>query len=259
MSIFAKKSLGQNFLTSEKAVRDIACAASGAAGDTILEIGPGEGALTQSLLESGARVIAIEKDDRLIETLSNRFAREITEERFMLVHGDALELDFNALGLTPGSYTLAANIPYYITGLLIRAFFTRAHLPKRAVILVQKEVAERIVTKDGKESILSIAVKTFGTPRILRSVPRGMFRPQPKVDSAVLVVEDIRDPFHSQEDEKHFFDTLRTGFAHKRKKLSSNLGCAPDTLATCNLPEHTRPEDVPPQAWHCLAEEITIQ
>jgi 16S rRNA (adenine1518-N6/adenine1519-N6)-dimethyltransferase len=256
--IMPKKSLGQNFLTSEKAVGDIARAASGAVGDTILEIGPGEGVLTQALLESGARVIAIEKDDRLIETLTNRFAREIEEGRFALIHGDALELDFNALNLTPGSYTLAANIPYYITGLLIRAFFTREHLPARAVLLVQKEVAERIVARDGKESILSIAVKTFSTPRIVRIVPRGMFRPQPNVDSAVLLIEDISDPFASQKEEKHYFDILRRGFAHKRKKLSSNLSCSPDTLITCAIPEHARPEDVPPQAWHCLAEKLPV-
>jgi 16S rRNA (adenine1518-N6/adenine1519-N6)-dimethyltransferase len=256
--IMPKKSLGQNFLTSEKAVGDIARAASGAVGDTILEIGPGEGVLTQALLESGARVIAIEKDDRLIETLTNRFAREIEEGRFTLIHGDALELDFNALNLTPDSYTLAANIPYYITGLLIRAFFTREHLPARAVLLVQKEVAERIVAKDGKESILSIAVKTFGAPRIVRAVPRGMFRPQPNVDSAVLLIEDITDPFASQKEEEHYFDILRRGFAHKRKKLSSNLSCSPDTLTTCAIPEHARPEDVPPQAWHCLAEKLPV-
>jgi 16S rRNA (adenine1518-N6/adenine1519-N6)-dimethyltransferase len=259
MSILAKKSLGQNFLTSEKAVGDIARAASGAVGDTILEIGPGEGALTQALLESGARVIAIEKDDRLIETLTNRFAREITEGRFTLIHGDALELDFTALGLTPGSYTLAANIPYYITGLLIRAFFTRAHLPKKAVLLVQKEVAERIVAKDGKESILSIAVKTFGTPRILRNVPRGAFRPQPKVDSAVLVVEDMRDPFHSQKDEEHFFNTLRTGFAHKRKRLIKNLACSEKRLDACAIDPNTRPENVSVETWHCITQVLRVQ
>ncbi len=258
MRIKAKKSLGQNFLTSEKAVGDIARAASGAVGDTILEIGPGEGVLTEALLESGARVIAIEKDDRLTLHLQNRFAKEVEEGRFVLVSGDALEIDFSALGLTPLSYILAANIPYYITGLLIRTFFTRAHLPKRAVILVQKEVAERIVAKDGKESILSIAVKTFGTPRIVRAVPRGMFRPQPNVDSAVLLIEHITDPFASQKDEEHYFEILRRGFSHKRKKLSSNLSCTPATLTACDLPEHIRPEDVSPEAWHCLAKKICL-
>lgn len=259
MRIKAKKSLGQHFLTSEKAVADITRAASGAVEDTILEIGPGEGVLTQALLESGARVIAIEKDSRLIAHLKERFAREEKEERFTLVHGDALKIDFDALGLTPASYILAANIPYYITGLLIRAFFTRKHLPKRAVLLVQKEVAERIVAPHGKESILSIAVKTFGSPRIVRAIPRGMFHPQPSVDSAVLLIEDITDPFTSQESEGHYFEILRRGFSHKRKKLSSNLSCPPTTLTTCNIPANARPEDVPPGAWHCLAEKVAVQ
>ena len=253
MSIFAKKSLGQHFLTSPKVVEDIARAASGAAGNTILEIGPGEGVLTEALLEGSARVITIEKDDRLIEHLKERFAQEEKSGRFFLMHGDALELDFETLNLTPLSYTLAANIPYYITGLLIRTFFTRAHLPKKAVLLVQKEVAERIVARDGKESILSVAVKTFGTPRILRTVARGAFRPQPKVDSAVLVVENITDPFQSHTDEEHFFDILRKGFAHKRKKLAKNLGCSEDMLTTCDISPDIRPEQVQAESWRCIA------
>ncbi len=253
MSIFAKKSLGQHFLTSEKAVADIAHAALSEGEERVLEIGPGEGVLTEALLRGGARLTAIEKDDRLIEHLKERFAQEEKSGRFSLMYGDALELDFETLNLTPLSYTLAANIPYYITGLLIRTFFTRAHLPKKAVLLVQKEVAERIVARDGKESILSVAVKTFGTPRILRTVARGAFRPQPKVDSAVLVVEHMRDPFQSQKDEERFFDILRTGFAHKRKKLVKNLGCSPETLIACNIDPNIRPEDASPEAWHCLA------
>lgn len=253
MNIFAKKSLGQHFLTSEKTVADIAHAATDETKGPVLEIGPGEGVLTEALLRSKMHTIAIEKDNRLIEHLRARFAQEEREGRFTLIHGDALELDFEALNLTPLSYTLAANIPYYITGLLIRTFFTRAHLPKKAVLLVQKEVAERIIAKDGKESILSVAVKTFGTPRILCTVPRGAFRPQPNVDSAVLLVENITDPFRSQRDEEHFFKILRTGFAHKRKKLAKNITCPPEILSQCDVSADARPEHVSPQKWRCIA------
>jgi len=252
MPITPKKSLGQNFLTSDKVIADIAKAARAGAGDTILEIGPGTGALTRALLDTGARVVAVEKDDRLISELSITFADDIANGRLELVHGDALEIDLSAHGLVPEAYILAANIPYYITGLIIRLYFSRAHLPKRAVLLVQKEVAKRIIAKNGKESILSIAIKTFGTPRIVRIVPRGMFTPSPKVDSAVLVVDNLTDPFTSDADETEYFEIVRKGFTHKRKLLASNLACGQDTLTACTIDTKARAENLSVADWHSL-------
>ncbi|NTV44308.1 MAG: ribosomal RNA small subunit methyltransferase A [Candidatus Yonathbacteria bacterium] len=258
-NIHAKKSLGQNFLTSDKAIADIAAAARAEVGDTILEIGPGTGALTRALLATGAHVVAVEKDDRLIPELRTTFADEIAAGRLDLVHGDALELDLSAHGLVPGAYILAANIPYYITGLIIRKFFSRAHLPKRAVLLVQKEVAERITAKEGKGSIVSIAIRAYGTPEIVRQVPRGMFTPSPSVDSAVLLVANIADPFSSENEELFFFDTLRKGFSHKRKLLASNLDCGQDILKACTIDTKARAEDLSAADWHSLCAHLLEQ
>jgi 16S rRNA (adenine1518-N6/adenine1519-N6)-dimethyltransferase len=252
MRIRAKKSLGQNFLTSDKAIADIAEAARAEAGDSVLEIGPGTGALTRALLATGARVVAVEKDDRLIPALRETFADDIAAGRLDLVHGDALELDLSAHGLVPGAYMLAANIPYYITGLIIRRYFSRAHLPKRAVLLVQKEVARRAVAGKGDASILSVAIQTYGTAHIARTVPRGMFTPSPNVDSAVLVVDNIADPFASDEDEATYFATVRKGFAHKRKLLASNLGYGQDILTSCTIDTKARAEDLSVADWHTL-------
>lgn len=224
-----KRELGQNFLTNPDVVADILLASKIKAGETVLEIGPGTGVLTEALLDAGAHVIAIEKDDRLIELLNKKFAGK----RFDLIHGDILSLNISSLfanfKLHISSFKIVANIPYYITGKFLRNIFESEKLPERIVLLLQKEVAERIVAKDGKESILSISVKAYGTPSIVRYVSRNDFDPVPNVDSAVLLIGSISRDFFSavgplRIDEGKFFELVRKGFAHKRKKLGSNLG-----------------------------------
>lgn len=220
----AKKSLGQNFLNSHAVARDIVAAAMLTSGDTVLEIGPGKGFLTEGLLASGAHVIAVEKDDRMIPLLAEKFAEAITGHRFTLIHGDIVELlEKNTLEIPP-HYKLVANIPYYITGFLLRAFLERDNKPERMILMVQKEVADRIVARDKKESILSIAVKAYGTPRLVKRVPARYFTPAPNVDSAVIAVENISGKnFENKTHEKHFFEIMKAGFAHKRKQLAGNL------------------------------------
>lgn len=161
----AKKSLGQNFLNSPSAVRSIITAGQVGKTDVVLEIGPGKGVLTKELLKTGAKVVAIEKDDRLIIFLSELFASEIDSGQFVLIHADILDLVSmdsmsqhlsEILGL---KYKIIANIPYYITGEIIKRFHTTPKNPILMVLLVQKEVADRIIANDGKESVLSISVK----------------------------------------------------------------------------------------------------
>lgn len=252
MRFFAKKSLGQNFLASPQAVSDIARAAEITAGETVVEIGPGQGVLTEALLAAGARVIAIEKDDRLQEMLIKKFSKEIAEERFTLVHKDILEMtddDFHA------PYKVVANIPYYITGAILRMFLEAMEKPSVMVLMVQKEVADRIIAHDGKESMLSISVKAYGTPVMIRKVGRGSFRPAPTVDSAVIRIERIQNPFSSHAEEKRFFEVVRAGFAQKRKKLSRNLesiaekDAIGDAFRALSLGENMRAEDVSPSLW----------
>lgn len=225
--------------------------------DTVLEIGPGEGMLTKHLLATGARVIAIEKDDRLIPILKETFAQETQAGRFHLVHGDILSLDLATLGLAPGSYLLTANIPYYITGAIFRTVVGGPVPPARAVVLVQHEVAVRIA-RDKKESLASLAIKAYGTPRYIKKVPASFFKPAPNVDSAILLIDDIsRTHFVSHGSEERFFEILHAAFAHKRKQvgkgLQSVLGeTTEEALARCAVSPTARAEDLSLDQYLCL-------
>lgn len=228
MKITPKKSLGQHFLHSPIALAKIIEAGNIHAGDTVLEIGPGTGILTQALLSAGATVIAVEKDTRAFDFLRGIFATQISDGKLRLILGDILDStlltqEFITHDKVP--YSIIANIPYYITGAILEKFLENEPQPTRMVLLVQKEVAERIIARDGKESILSMSVKAFGTPRIVAPVSRGAFNPPPTVDSAILAIENISDARFREKKlgVRHFFRTLRAGFAHKRKYLIRNL------------------------------------
>ena len=241
-------------MTSGAYVRAIADAGGVEKGDTVLEIGPGEGILTAELLAREARVIAVEKDHRLIPILTARFDKEISEKRLTLIEADALEFDVSNYQLKTNNYKLVANIPYYITGALFEKFLGHEPRPTTLVFLVQKEVAERIA-RAKKESILSLSVKAYGKPKYIKTVPRGAFRPAPTVDSAILAITDISGKnFTSAAHEKKFFELLHAGFAHKRKLLARNLELilgaqTPAVLAKANIPEKSRAEDIALEKW----------
>jgi len=225
--LFAKKSLGQNFLKCGWALQSMVKTADLKKEDVILEIGPGKGILTLSLLEKSGLVIAVEKDDRLIPHLEQKFEHTIKAGQLMLVHGDILEQKtiekiFDILAVYP-RYKLIANIPYYITGQLIENFLSAKFQPEKMVLMLQKEVVKRIVATDKKESILSIAVKVYGVPKNITDVPRSCFSPSPNVDSAILEISNVSKSFFENVNEKEFFIFLKTGFAHKRKIVSGNL------------------------------------
>ena len=255
-----KKSLGQHFLNSPQIIADIVNAGKVEKSDLVLEVGPGEGVLTRALLSTGAHVISVEKDDGLIPELQKRFAREIAIKQLDLVHADILDLELPHIASKP--YKIVANIPYYITGQIIRMFLESDRQPESMTLLVQKEVAERVVAKDGKESLLSLSVKAFGTPKIVRLVEKEAFSPQPKVDSAVLNIENISKknfpkvgPWGRGVDEKLFFGVLHAGFAHKRKMLLPNLSSLykKDNLLKaferCGLDPKCRAEELSFETW----------
>ncbi|MEK9161072.1 MAG: 16S rRNA (adenine(1518)-N(6)/adenine(1519)-N(6))-dimethyltransferase RsmA [Patescibacteria group bacterium] len=255
----AKKSLGQNFLMHRQTAERIVQAAEVTSDDTVMEIGPGTGMLTRVLLSVAKKVIAVEADGELVAELHTTFTEEIANGRLTLIHEDIRNVNPSSFG----SYRLVANIPYYITGEIIRTFLTTTAKPRSMTLLVQKEVAERIA-RSKKESVLSIAVKTYGTPRYCFTVPRGAFRPAPNVDSAVLTITDIQAPFASLEDEEWFFTVLKTGFMHKRKQLTKNLeGIATgervkEALIDAGVSLTVRPEDVPLSSWKVIAEHVRI-
>ncbi len=269
MTIRAKKSLGQNFLRAPLLLKKIVDAGMVSAEDTVLEVGPGEGTLTTVLLSRSARVIAVEKDDRLIPVLQKKFSEEIAAGQLTLVHEDILKCDLTHWKLPArfesrsesggeiGNWKLIANIPYYLTGAILKKFLGGKCQPKSAVLLIQKEVAERIVARDGKESILSISIKVYGEPRIVGKVPRGAFTPAPNVDSAIISIENISKKFFKGISEEEFFALVRRGFKSKRKTLVNNLGieksAAEKILSECGIEPRVRPENLSPKEWRILA------
>lgn len=259
--IRAKKTLSQNFLNSKGVARDIVQAGKLSSTDTVLEIGPGKGFLTAELLASGAQIIAVEKDDRLIPVLAEKFSLEISNGRLTLVHGDIIELMEKQTLLLPPTYKLIANIPYQITGQILRMFLSgpARSKPERMILMVQKEVATRIVARDHKESILSLSVKAYGTPRMIKKIPARYFSPAPNVDSAILAIENIsNNNFKTNAHEEVFFDLIKTGFAHKRKQLAGNLKelLGEETtplLASVHIAPTARAEDIPLDQWLTLS------
>lgn len=254
--MFAKKSLGQNFLMHARIAERIALVAELKSDDTVLEIGPGTGMLTSELLKLAGKVVAVEADYELYEKLKTDFANDIAKNKLELVHDDICNWNFemylnSRYSAKEGTrdYKLVANIPYYLTGEIFRMFLSAENQPSSMTLLVQKEVAER-VARSVKQSILSLSVKAYGTPKYEFTVKRGAFKPAPNVDSAVLTVRDIsRKNFATKAEEKKFFELIRAGFAHKRKFVRKNLlevGFTRQDLVTVS---EARAEDLPLSTW----------
>jgi 16S rRNA (adenine1518-N6/adenine1519-N6)-dimethyltransferase len=245
--------LGQHFLKNAYYAHVLAQSLGAMPGETIVEIGPGKGILTKELLKTGARVVAIEKDEELLPVLQTVFKTEIASGALEIIMNDIREVMPESIGLTGKSYTLGANIPYYITGEIIRQFLSTTAQPRTIALLVQKEVAQRIISK--KESLLSLSVKAYGVPRIATKVAAGNFSPAPKVDSAILVIEHISHNRFTDVSEKIFFEVLHAGFASKRKQLLNNLGekygkeKAAKVLLDCGINPKTRAEELNVDQW----------
>jgi len=253
----AKKYLGQNFLKSVPALSMMIEAGGVCDSDIIVEIGPGKGALTDRLLANAKQVYAIEKDSDLFALLSLKYKDEIEKNKLILLRDDILFFDPKKYGLKSGGYKIIANIPYNITGAIIKRFLSETITPCTMVLLVQKEVAERIVARDSKESILSLSVKAYGTPQYMMKVGKRFFSPAPKVDSAIIAIRDINTKqFKNKKEEELFFKIIKSGFAHKRKVLRKNLesvqvgpGHIETMFTILDIPIMARAEDIPYQKW----------
>ncbi len=260
----AKKSLGQNFLKSKAALASIVDTADINASDIVIEVGPGKGVLTERLLMLSGKVIAIEKDRNLALLLREKFAKEISEKKLDLIEGDILEFDTHVLSFYKNfPYKVVANIPYYITGAILRLFLESDNKPKQMVLLVQKEVADRIVARDGKESILSLSVKAFGNPKYIEKVPKKYFSPVPKVDSAIISISDISKDHLGKLASSDFFNVVKAGFAHKRKFAISNLGKSDwssellkNSFEKVDISLKSRAEDISFEKWLSLVQEL---
>jgi 16S rRNA (adenine1518-N6/adenine1519-N6)-dimethyltransferase len=243
LGIQPKKSLGQNFLINEGIYTKIIDAVETKKGETVLEIGPGMGILTEYLAKTEADIIGIEKDGKLANYLKTKFASpknvklqaesrtKSTSDNFGLspfgarvkiIEGDILEFDIASLGLKDGNYKVVGNIPYYITSHLLKTIFENWPKPKTITLMVQKEVAQRIRTKPPEMNLLAVSVQYYAEAKIISYVSNGSFYPSPDVDSAVIKLTPHVMP-DSATFQKQFFKVAKAGFAGKRKQLINNL------------------------------------
>ncbi len=254
----ANKSLGQNFLQDPFALESIVSAAEIHPTDTVLEIGPGLGSLTRYLAVSAKQVVAVELDLKLIPPLE---AVLTPHRNVQVINGDILELSPDEL-IEDEDYLVVANIPYYITSAVIRHLLESKNKPRRVVLTIQKEVAQRICAKPGDMSLLALSVQVYGEPRIAAKIPAGAFFPAPNVDSAILCVDIYPHPQIKPELLETFFKLIKAGFSQKRKTLRNSLSAglhispadAADLLTRAGIDPQRRAETLSISEWERLCE-----
>ena len=248
------KSLGQHWLRDRTILATIADAAELTPSDTVLEIGPGLGTLTSEILRQTDKVIAVEYDSELARKLPGQFPGK----DLMVFNEDILQFDLDGL---PAGYKVVANVPYYITSKIIERLMTAHNKPSIAVLLVQKEVAERIAARPGDMSILAVSAQLYAEASLGTLVPRRLFTPPPKVDSQVIVLRTRTMPLVPAEDERALFRVVKAGFRAKRKKLRSSISAglaitkpaAEELLRHANIDPELRAEDLSIDDWLRLA------
>lgn len=222
LGIVPKKSLGQNFMVEESALIQMVDAAAVGPGDVVLEIGAGLGALTGLLAARARRVIALEIDERFIDTLNQLFDGQPHIE---IVQADILQANLSRLlGDDAADYKVVANLPYYITSAIIRLLLEGSIPPQLLVVTVQHEVAERLSAAPGRMSLLAVGVQFYGRPKYVARLKPGVFYPRPGVDSALIRIEPHPDGPPLPPDERtRFFRIVRAGFSQPRKQLKNSL------------------------------------
>lgn len=247
----AQKSLGQHFLVDRESLEAVMEAGELEAGDTVLEVGPGLGVMTAPLASRVKNIIAVEADKALAELLESG-----KPENVEVFHGDILNYDLRRL---PPGYKVVANIPYYLTSKIFRTFLQTANPPVMLSLLIQKEVAQRIVSPPGKMNVLAFSVQYYGRPALLKVVERHKFWPPPKVDSAVIQVRVYERPLFEANPDK-LFRLVKAGFGEKRKMLKNSLagglnlemGLAQRLLRESKVPASARAQELDMKAWERL-------
>lgn len=259
------KSLGQNFLIDDSVPRDIVNGADVDENDLVIEIGPGVGTLTAQLLKRAKRVVAIELDNDLIPILDQELG---DNPNFILVHNDALKVDFNEIIGDEESVKLVANLPYYVTTPIIVKLLKENYKFKSLTIMIQKEVAERMDADPGNKDYgsLSLLVQYYCNTSIVRRVPPQCFIPRPKVDSIVIRLDRLEEPKVKVQNEKLFFDIIRNSFNMRRKTLWNgvkSLGLEKEKLElafkNANIDPKRRGETLSIQEFACLSDKINEQ
>ncbi|HET9910017.1 MAG TPA: 16S rRNA (adenine(1518)-N(6)/adenine(1519)-N(6))-dimethyltransferase RsmA [Anaerolineales bacterium] len=256
----AHKGLGQNFLQDPLALERIVEAADIQPSDHVLEIGPGLGSLTRYLAAAAKEVVAVELDSNLLLPLEKILS---PYDNAHVIQGDILKLSPSEL-INESNYIVVANIPYYITSAVIRHLLESDKKPRRIVLTVQREVAQRICAKPGDMSLLALSVQVYGKPRIAARIPAGAFFPAPKVDSAVLTVDIYPSPLIQPELLETFFKLIKAGFSQKRKTLrnalSSGLRISPseaeNLLRRADIDPQRRAETLSIEEWERLCKDF---
>jgi 16S rRNA (adenine1518-N6/adenine1519-N6)-dimethyltransferase len=257
LDIRIQKRLGQHFLIDQRVVRDMISAADLKKDDCVLEVGPGLGILTEAIAGKAKKVFAVEKDQRLLEFLKEKFRNYKNIE---IIHGDILRLQANKLQVNK----LVANLPFYLTSRFLRLCLESKTRPELAVLLIQKEVAERVVAKPGDMSLLSISCQLYSEPKIISLVlPKSFFLP-PEVDCAVLKLRLFKQPKFKIKDIKSFFRIVKAGFAGKRKQLHNTLSAgllisddaAKEILKESLIEPSRRPQTLSLEEWVGLCENL---
>jgi 16S rRNA (adenine1518-N6/adenine1519-N6)-dimethyltransferase len=254
------KTLGQHWLTDQDCLTAICDAAEVTSEDTILEIGPGLGTLTQLLVRRARQVVAVEFD----QALATDLPRRVPTENLSVVQADILQFDLTTL---PKGYKVVANIPYYLTSNLIRVLSESLNPPTTAALLVQKEVAERVAARPGDMSVLSVTAQYYWQVSLGRVVPAELFTPPPKVDSQILILHRRNEPLFSDIDTKHYFRVVKAGFAQRRKTLLNSLsgglhisrGEAEALLLGAGITSSERAQALTLAQWYDLARRLITQ
>lgn len=220
LGLKAKKRLGQNFLTDRNILGKILRSAELSADDVVVEVGPGLGILTTALADNVKKVFAIELDTELSMVLKNKLVAQGNVE---VINADILTVDLTSLMGKDLQYKVVANLPYYITSPVLRYFMENRLQPSLMVVMVQKEVAEAIIARSGKMSLLAISLHVYSKPNIISRVPASCFYPRPKVDSAIIRFDILPHPAVKVDDIDAFFDVVRRGFSAPRKQLRNSL------------------------------------
>ena len=248
------KSLGQHWLTDPAILSDIAEAAGLSKDDTVLEIGPGLGTLTNVLSERAGNVVAVEFDRQLALDLDMKRI-----QRVRVVNDDFLRFDLSQL---PANYKVVANIPYYITAKIVQKLVTAKNRPSIIVLLVQKEVAERLAADAGDMSVLAVSAQLHAEISLGNIVPAAFFTPPPKVDSQVVVLKTRKQSLISDIDERQFFRVVKAGFSQRRKKLRTAMAGGlniskfetDDLLKKADIDPGLRAQDLSLDDWQRLAQ-----
>ena len=250
-----RKRFSQSFLVDQRIPEQIVKAADVGSNDQVLEIGPGLGIMTRVLARKAARVVAVELDRDLARALPR-----LVPDNVGVIQGDAL--DFDPAGYFDGRYKLVANLPYAITSPFLFRYLDVRPAPALIVVMIQREVAERITARDGRLSYLAVAVQSVAAVRLVRHVPPGAFHPRPKVESAVIRLDPRPEPLVPPEGRARFLALVRAGFAQPRKTLANSLAQglgesrveAAVRLERAGISPERRPHELGLDAWRTLFE-----